>query len=400
MKKIYVLAFLSATLGFTSCDNDDKEIGNSYEIPSTYAFNRDNVTTVDYAGQVTRMDMHSQLKSLISSATRTSVHLATINKMFNHQGGDADFTDGVVNTATDLNNSTKNIAGATAYSKDYKEEIKVQFNNWFAEVAANSNTMSMGSKGQIGIIERKSDFSKPILISANGLEYTQIISKGLMGAMQLDQIVNKYLSDAKLDVENNVNKEGKTYTSMEHHWDEAFGYTNFAPNALSSDDLASFDAQYDRFWGEYIFSVNGTVAGEGLKDRLMTAFLTGRAAIAAKDYVVRDLAAIIIKQELSKACALKAVNYLLKGKPSVLASDENDRASAFHAVSEAYGFILGLQFSNDGTDNAYFTKAEINAMLADLDGLYAVDIETKIQTIADKIAAKFGFTAQNAVTKL
>lgn len=400
MKKIYVLAFLSATLGFTSCDNDDDDNQKTYEVPTSYAFSRENTSTVDYSGQVTRMDMHSQLKSLVASSAKTTVALDALNKMFNHQGGAADFTDGVVFTAAQLNASTKNIAGATAYSKVYKEEIKVQFNNWFTDLAANSKTMKAGANGQIGILQRKADGSKPILVSANGLEYTQIISKGLMGAMQLDQIVNKYLSDAKLDVENNVNKEGKTYTSMEHHWDEAFGYTNFAPTALSSNNLDSFDAKYDRFWGEYIFSVNGTVAGEGLKDRLMTAFLTGRAAIAAKDYDVRDASAIIIKKELSKACALKAVNYLVKGKPSVLATNENDRANAFHAISEAYGFILGLQFSNDGTDTAYFTKAEINNMLADLDGLYAADIETKIQTIADKIAAKFGFTAQNAVTKL
>ncbi len=46
-----------------------------------------------------------------------------------------------------------------------------------------------------------------------------------------DQILNNYLSPAVLDAGDNVTKndndilaDGKDYTTMEHKWDEAFGY--------------------------------------------------------------------------------------------------------------------------------------------------------------------------------
>ena len=64
-------------------------------------------------------------------------------------------------------------------------------------------------------------------MDANGIEYTQLIEKGLMGAVFYYQITNVYLGDGKMDVDNadQVDPDnGKYYTTMEHHWDEAFGY--------------------------------------------------------------------------------------------------------------------------------------------------------------------------------
>jgi hypothetical protein len=52
----------------------------------------------------------------------------------------------------------------------------------------------------------------------------------MMGAAFMDQIVNNYLSKNKIGRNkqvNNTNKiveNGKTYTTMEHTWDEAYGY--------------------------------------------------------------------------------------------------------------------------------------------------------------------------------
>jgi hypothetical protein len=46
----------------------------------------------------------------------------------------------------------------------------------------------------------------------------------------MDQIVNNYLSKQQIRQKNKVNntnkivENGKTYTTMEHTWDEAYGY--------------------------------------------------------------------------------------------------------------------------------------------------------------------------------
>ena len=64
-------------------------------------------------------------------------------------------------------------------------------------------------------------------------------------------------------------------------------------------------------------------------------------------------------------------------------------ADAFHALSEGYGFIMSLQFTNDGNDNPYFTNTEVNAFLALMDNFWTVE-NSNLESIRDEISAKFG----------
>ncbi len=399
MKKVVLILTILTNIVFVSCHSDDDSGEKGVVAPPSYVYERDGESTVDYSGQITRLDMHSQLKSAVSSAnTSGDITLTKLQAMFDHQEGNLDFEDGIVFTAAELNASSKQIKSKTGAKVSYQSDVQDYFVDWFTEVVANKNPSTMASQGAAGYMDRTTDGSKRILVDAGGFEYTQVISKGLMGALELDQMVNNYLSDAQLDVENNTNEEGKDYTKMEHHWDEAFGYVSLDLNALSLSEPAS-DAT-DRFWGEYIYSVDGTIAGEGIKDRIMTAFLTGRQAIHVKNYEVRDEQATILKQELSLVCALKAVNYLLGGRANALAVDPQDKANAFHALAEGHGFIYALQFTNDGTDTPYFSRSEVENMLATLEGnggLYNSNIETVIDNLANQIATKFGFTASDAL---
>ena len=50
-----------------------------------------------------------------------------------------------------------------------------------------------------------------------------------------------------------------------------------------------------------------------------------------------------------------------------------DRGYAYHALSEGYGFIMSLQFTNDGKGSPYFTTAQVDAMLADISDFWALD---------------------------
>jgi hypothetical protein len=94
------------------------------------------------------------------------------------------------------------------------------------------------------------------------------------------------------------------------------------------------------------------------------------------------------------------VFYLNEGKTKL--GTANGKA-AFHALSEAYGFIWCLRFTQNPTTKApYFSKEEVDAMLADLvkgaNGLYDVDyLNSALVTIAQKIATRFGFTVEQAI---
>ena len=80
------------------------------------------------------------------------------------------------------------------------------------------------------------------------------------------------------------------------------------------------------------------------------------------DYTERDAQALIIKNHLSIVTAQKAVDYLTGAAADAALLN----ADYFHALSEGYGFIMSLQFTNfDGSP--YFTHTEVMEMIATLE---------------------------------
>ena len=114
------------------------------------------------------------------------------------------------------------------------------------------------------------------------------------------------------------------------------------------------------------------------------AFKLGRAAIVAGAYDVRDAQANIIKIQLSKIIGYKSVDYL-NGYMSKMAA--GNTADAFHALSEGYGFIMSLQFTNDGDENPYFTKTAVDAMLANMADFWTVS-DTDLSAMVSDITIK------------
>ena len=112
----------------------------------------------------------------------------------------------------------------------------------------------------------------------------------------------------------------------------------------------------------------------------------GRAAIVAENYTVRDEQAEIIQVNLSKVIGYKAMDYL---NGYVSKKDAGNLADAIHALSEGWGFILSLQFTNDGTGNPYFSNSEVNAMLAKIDNFWTVS-SADCTSMANDIKTKMG----------
>ena len=254
------------------------------------------------------------------------------------------------------------------------------------------NIASQGNNAANGVAGKYGSGTSTRYFSANGLEPVQVFLKGTIGATILDQVVNNYLSIHKLDEgttkTDNTNKilDGTTNsTKMEHFWDEAYGYV--------------FGASGDKFLSEYITKVNADVDFNTIKADVSLAFRKGRAAIVANDYVTRDAQIDIIKQKLAVVAAVRSVFYMQTGK-SKLITDSG--AAAFHDLSEGYGFIMSLRYTNKpGTNNPYFTKSEVDAMLTSLtsgsNGLWNIDtLGPKLDNISSQIAIKFGFTVAQA----
>lgn len=404
MKNFSIPFILGVVAIFTACSNDDNnniDVDPTIQNPSSYAFERNGSNTVDFNGQSTRLEMGGELETELKNTGQTSM---TLLNMFAHEEGENNFANPL------LNASNKNLRSKTAASLDYfstnatnQALIRADFENWINfqvdEVFPNWNSAaSEGVSGQLA------DGSSTRYVNSMGLEYDQMVIKGLIGALVVDQTLNNYLSPAVLDGGGNrsnndldITVEGKAYTAMEHFWDEAYGYV-FGLNAdpaNPNDDLGA-----DSFLNKYIGRVEGDVDFAGIADEIFQAFKLGRAAIVAKNYDVRDAQADIIKTKISEIIGIRAVYYLQQSKPS-LTQEVPAYGTAFHDLSEGYGFIYSLQFTrNPINDTPYFTKAEVDAFLLDLmddgsNGLWDVQVAT-LDAISEAIAARFEFSLAQA----
>tara|TARA_R100001143_G_scaffold52481_2_gene47709 strand:- start:87049 stop:88272 length:1224 start_codon:yes stop_codon:yes gene_type:complete len=399
-----LLPLLLATL-FISCDLTDNNNDITIVTPATYEFTRNGESTVSFTGQTARIKMATELFSAMSDFDNSTEEL--LLQMYRNQtadGGDADpFSDPA------LNAETKSVKSKVAASTDYfsanttvSAQIKAQFEEWISgqinEVFPNENQLAEpGVAGQIA------DGSSTRYVNGKGFEFNQLVAKSLNGALIADQILNNYLSTSVLDAgtnrednDNGVLDGDSNYTTMEHKWDEAYGYLyGTSQNPANPTPTVGDD---DIFVNKYLGSVNADEDFAGIAQDIFDAFALGRAAIIEGDYELRDLQAQILREKISTVLGVRAVYYLQSGK-NALDQQNPDYGAAFHDLSEGYGFIFSLQFTRiPNTDEPYLTKAEVDSILAQLtegNGLWDVSPET-LNQLSTTIADKFDFTVEEA----
>ena len=367
---------------------------NVYILPEEYSFTRNGLQTVYYTGQTARLKMATELKGHMNDNSKTKDQL---NTMFNSGTG---FTDST------LDSSGKKVGNKTASSPVASATVKPLFDGWIEDFTSNvapavsSNaTASSGVAGSYTDTRDDGTTGRTVKLNAKGFELNQIFSKGLIGAFQVDQIVNNYLSFSKLDGarednDNGVygykNDQAENYiTKMEHYWDEGFGYlygldSQFKPglgDAATGKDTANLNY--------YLNKVNSKEE-PGISQKIYDAFIAGRAAIVAKDYDERDKQAGIVSAEISKVIGYKAESYLRDGAEDIT---NGMWADAHHALSEGYGFILGLQFTKNSEGNPYMNNEQVNSLLSRLsagDGGFWERTPEELNTMADEIAQATG----------
>ena len=363
MKKLFVSAFVAA-LTLSSCSSDDdSDILNekNIDVPVSYDFTRNGESTVNFEGQTTRLQMSAELLSNFTDFDNASEEML-LNMFANENSPFAN---------EDLNASSKSIKSKVAASNLYfatnnveASEIKSDFESWITEqmTTVKANKDVLAEAGQAGQIAQG---TRVRYVNGKGLELNQAFAKSLIGGLLADQILNNYLSQPVLDeADNRLNnddelpEEGKNYTTMEHKWDEAYGYLYGDPSIPASNPNSILNESDDRLLFSYLGQVDEDEDFSGLAEETFEAFKTGRAAIVAGDYVVRDEQVAIIRENISKTIAVRAVYYLQDGK-NLLANGEF--GAAFHALSEGYGFLYSLRFTNDPMTNMpYVSVSDIN----------------------------------------
>lgn len=313
--KISIIASV-LLLGVASCKKEETPepttpIPTGYSIPTTYNF-----TNVNYTGQTQRIAMLDALTTYMKTANTSGVTVdATVMKNMYANNGNP-FAD-----------SALNASGKQLKSKTFALD-QAFFEACFDSLALNSLSTVAGTNGTAGVVVSPNDATKKYLCSATGIEYNQLITKGLMGAVFYYQATSVYLEN--ISTADNATIVSGQGTAMEHNWDEVFGYfgvpTDFPTTVTGL-----------KYWGSYSNQRNSVLS---VNTALMTGFLKGRAAISNQDYTTRDVMVTEIRNAWEKVAAGTAIHYINTAKDNL-----TDDALRNHALSECLGFVMSLKYN-------------------------------------------------------
>ena len=257
-----------------------------------------------------------------------------------------------------------------------------------------------------------------------GLNYQQLLSKFIMGAVFYNQAVDNYL-DEKMRADTKPNdkpyKDGACYTGKEHSWDEAFGYWGAAAHSLllsaeqnyniaKKKDLVSADYDEDGvvdLKSEYVFAhaYYASSFDKGGKTSYMEditrAFLDGRKLItSANGEKLTDAQrselmgyVAIISENWQKVIAESVFKYAGSTYKSLVALEDvnnDDLAKEFSKYMKYWGELKGFSMALQvGKDNIGESATKLNRMIGFgpmlMDETQIVGIDSKGNYVMDKI---------------
>ena len=369
-------------------------------------YSGDCTNTVSYSGQIARHVQHDSLKDRSTKGSYAEMVAYYEGSDKNKQIWAPASKDGFPIKQTLLNEISK---GKNLSGKTYKGTITAWPNNltgpevidfWMNKAAANPKDVSVG------------------------LNYQQLLSKFIMGAVFYNQAVDNYL-DEKMRADTKPNdkpyKDGACYTGKEHSWDEAFGYWGAAAHSLllsaeqnyniaKKKDLVSADYNEDGvvdLKSEYVFAhaYYASSFDKGGKTSYMEditrAFLDGRKLItSANGEKLTDAQrselmghVSVISENWQKVIAESVFKYAGSTYKSLVALEDvsnDDLANEFSKYMKYWGELKGFSMALQvGKDNIGESATKLNRMIGFgpmlMDETQIVGIDSKGDYVMDKI---------------
>jgi hypothetical protein len=368
MKRLALFLPLLALIASCKKDNKNGPTTPTYTVPTTYNFSNFNDSN-----SVKLLLMADQIGAKINTANTipgTAVSAQVLKDMFNNANGY------FVDSSLKLNGSGLRLA-------DYcSAAAKTDLLNYFDSIGLYSQSTVAASNGVAGVSASSVSASKKYLLSPNGVFYSQIYKKTIHGGI-LQYSINHYLTDSL-----------NSGTNQEHYWDLAFGLfgvpVTFPTTTTGLKYLASYSNQVE--------------AGLGSNEKLMNAFLKGRAAVSAKDMTTAAQQATVIIKTLDSLDAAAIVQEMKETDANI---EAGDAVAAYGTMSESLGFIRNLKYNTSSTraiSDAQFSQllALVDATNPNTPNLYLfvnanvstkTQIEAKTDAIRQFIGKTYGFSA-------
>lgn len=368
------ISLLLALFIITGCkkNNNSAPSNTNYTVPMTYSF-----ATFNDSNSLKILAMADQLVAKINTANaqpNVAVNAQVLVAMFNNTGGY--FND----SALHLNSSGLSLAGV------FPAAAAADMLHYFDSIGVFSAATTAASAGIPGVSPSSANPNKLYLLSPNGLFYSQIVKKSLMG-MCAYQIANVYMTDS-------INATTDT-TVLAHYWDAAFGLFGVPVNFPTSTSGL-------RYFGSYSNQVD---AGLHSNASIMNAFLKGRAAISNNDLTTMKAQAHTLINTFDSLDAAAIVQEMHETNTNV---EAGDAVAAYGTLSESLGFVRNLAYNTSST--RVISSAQIAQLLALYDsnnpnspdlyaflgvnaGLTSAQIEAKTNAIAQLIGQIYGFSS-------
>ena len=359
---------------YTGCeddhDHDDDEKVVKITEPATYTFNSrfaDGVSSVSYSGQVVRNLLINDIKTQMGTDAGTKNPATLVSMMANDNADRAILSaSGMTTVQTkyhDISTSHLNdrLTAVASYTiPGYDANAGAIVNGWVQETVANGKTR------------------------ATGIRLDQMTQKTLWGAISYWQATSKYMSKIPGD-DNTVAVEGKSYTAMEHHWDESFGYFGAALDYntgytddndrksspyfdSNSDGKIDFKTEYNVGWAVTAAKrdlCTGCDAGLDFTKTIFDAYIKGRTMIVNQEPLAqileqRDLI-MATWEKVVAAVTIHYINDVIDDIDAIIAAGDATVTPASSATAdyenhwgEMRGYANGLlynDFKKIATDN-------------------------------------------------
>ena len=391
--------------GFANAGAHSEDVYGPFPV-TLKGYSGDCTNTVSYSGQIARHVQHDSLKDRSTKGSYAEMVAYYEGSDKNKQIWAPASKDGFPIKQTLLNeiSSGKNLSGKTyggtitAWPNNMTGPEVIDF--WMNKATANPKDVSVG------------------------LNYQQLLSKFIMGAVFYNQAVDNYL-DEKMRADTKPNdkpyKDGACYTGKEHSWDEAFGYWGAAAHSLllsaeqnyniaKKKDLVSADYDEDGvvdLKSEYVFAhaYYASSFDKGGKTTYMEditrAFLDGRKLItSANGEKLTDAQrselmghVSIISENWQKVIAESVFKYAGSTYKSLVALEDvsnTDLAKEFSKYMKYWGELKGFSMALQvGKDNIGESATKLNRMIGFgpmlMDETQIVGIDSKGNYVMDKI---------------